>query len=141
MYQLNTPTLALLSSLPLIKYPVRIVIATLPVLQPGGVGICKRLSWKFGSYSLLVGSNSSISNFLSNSLTSYWVWIMSSKYLSLLSASNANFLQLAMQSATSRSSLAILVTAKVLLSSTSLNRKSVTFQRVCWRGQLLTHKS
>jgi hypothetical protein len=94
-----------------------------------------------GSYSLLVGSNSSISNFFSNSLTSYWVWIMSSKYLSLFSASNANFLQLAMQSATSRSSLAILVTAKVLLSSTSLNRKSVTFQRVCWRGQLLPHKS
>ena len=125
---MNTPTLALLSRRPLIVYPVLIVIATWLTLKPGGVGTWIRLSAKFGLYSWFVGSNSTISNFLSTSLIKSWVLTTCSIYLSLTSLCSANFLQLVMQSATSSSSLAILVTAKALLSSIYLNNNDFTFR-------------
>lgn len=52
------PTLALLSNLSFILYPVCIVVATLLTLNPGGQGIVKRLSEVFGSNGSFMGSNS-----------------------------------------------------------------------------------
>lgn len=65
----------------------------------------------------------------------YWLLTTSSVYLSLISLCSAYFLQLAIQSATSSSSLAILVTAKLLLSSIYLGKKRVTFQLCVWIGR------
>lgn len=55
--QLNTPTLACLSNLPFIVYPVCMVVPTVPAVYPGMQGISKRLYWVLGSYGLPIGSN------------------------------------------------------------------------------------